>query len=62
MDPATPRRRGRLSICFLVLSLAVLLSLSVPSAAEVITLTEETFSDKVPSLPQLSPLPLAFQS
>jgi hypothetical protein len=62
MDPVTPRRRGRLSICLVVLSLAVLLSLSVRSAAEVITLTEETFSDKVPSSPQLSPLHLAFQS
>ncbi|KAK3147577.1 hypothetical protein QOZ80_3BG0284090 [Eleusine coracana subsp. coracana] len=47
MDPATPRRRGRFSIRLLLVSLAVLLSLSVRSSAEVITLTEETFSDKM---------------
>ncbi|TVU47443.1 hypothetical protein EJB05_07046 [Eragrostis curvula] len=47
MDPGAPRRRGRFSIRLLVLTLAVLLSLSVRSEAEVITLTEETFSDKI---------------
>lgn len=47
MDPVAPRR-GRLPIHLLVVSLTVLVALSVRSGAEVITLTEETFSDKVP--------------
>ncbi|KAF8683782.1 hypothetical protein HU200_044715 [Digitaria exilis] len=47
MDPVSPRR-GRLPIHLLVVSLTVLVALTVRSGAEVITLTEETFSDKVP--------------
>lgn len=47
MDPVAPRR-GRLPIHLLVVLLTVLVALTVRSRAEVITLTEETFSDKVP--------------
>ncbi|OEL24234.1 Protein disulfide isomerase-like 5-1, partial [Dichanthelium oligosanthes] len=45
MDPVAPRR-GRLPIHLLVVSFTVLVALTVRSGAEVITLTEETFSDK----------------
>jgi thioredoxin domain-containing protein 5 len=47
MDPVAPRR-GRLPIHLLVVLLTVLVALATRSCAEVITLTEETFSDKVP--------------
>jgi len=46
MDPAAPRR-GRLQIHLLVVALTVLVALVARSGAEVITLTEETFSDKI---------------
>jgi len=51
MDLGAPRR-GRLPIHLLLASLTVLVVLTVHSSAEVITLTEETFSDKVtPAVP-----------
>ena len=46
MDPAAPRR-GHLQIHLLVVALTVFVALVARSGAEVITLTEETFSDKV---------------
>ncbi|CAN6320394.1 unnamed protein product [Urochloa humidicola] len=46
MDPVAPRR-GRLRIHLLLVCLTVLAALTVRSGAEVITLTEETFSDKI---------------
>jgi hypothetical protein len=46
MDPAL-RRRSRLPIHLLLVAVTVLALLAARSGAEVITLTEETFSDKV---------------
>jgi hypothetical protein len=46
MDPAL-RRRSRLPIHLLLVAAALLALLAARSGAEVITLTEETFSDKV---------------
>lgn len=46
MDLGAPARR-RLPIRLLLVSLAVLMVLTARSSAEVITLTEETFSDKI---------------
>ncbi|CAD6210726.1 unnamed protein product [Miscanthus lutarioriparius] len=46
MDLGAPRR-GRLPIHLLLASLTVLVVLTVHSSAEIITLTEETFPDKI---------------
>jgi thioredoxin domain-containing protein 5 len=56
MDPAL-RRRSRLPIHLLLVAVTVLALLAARSGAEVITLTEETFSDKVRFTPsRVSPL------
>ena len=55
MDPAL-RRRSRLPIHhLLVIAIAVLTVLAARAGVEVITLTEETFTDKVPFSPSLAP-------
>uniref|UniRef100_A0A8R7Q6C0 Thioredoxin domain-containing protein n=1 Tax=Triticum urartu TaxID=4572 RepID=A0A8R7Q6C0_TRIUA len=46
MDPAL-RRRSRLPIHLLLVAVTLLAALAARSGAEVITLTEETFSDKI---------------
>uniref|UniRef100_A0A453IBJ6 Thioredoxin domain-containing protein n=1 Tax=Aegilops tauschii subsp. strangulata TaxID=200361 RepID=A0A453IBJ6_AEGTS len=46
MDPAL-RRRSRLPIHLLLVAVTLLAALAARSDAEVITLTEETFSDKI---------------
>uniref|UniRef100_A0ACD5YM54 Uncharacterized protein n=1 Tax=Avena sativa TaxID=4498 RepID=A0ACD5YM54_AVESA len=46
MDPAL-RRRSRFSIHLLLVAVTVLVLLSARSGAEIITLTEETFTDKI---------------